>query len=118
MKFAKLTLVFIMMAALLGLSGCSDQGTPGGQGQKPTAAKGTGMPSADDTPQEKAVASEITGVLEKGDTGVVLASDSGKYQVIGQDLTGMVGKRVTITGVVEESGGHKKVEVEKVAEAE
>lgn len=117
MKFAKLTLIFLMVAALLGLSGCSDQGTTGGQGQKPTS-KGTGMPSADDTPQEKTVASEITGVLEKGDTGIVLASDSGKYQVIGQDLTGMIGKRVTITGVVEESGGHKKVEVEKVTEAE
>ncbi|MFZ0611727.1 MAG: hypothetical protein WAM73_05775 [Desulfobacterales bacterium] len=117
MNLTKLTLVFIMVAALLGLSGCSDQGTTGGQGQKP-AAKGTGMPSADDTPQEKTAASEITGVLEKGDAGIVLASDSGKYQVIGQDLTGMVGKRVTITGVVEESGSHKKIEVEKVTEAE
>jgi hypothetical protein len=31
MKNAKLILVFIMSAALLGLSACSDQGTTGGQ---------------------------------------------------------------------------------------
>ncbi|MFZ0131231.1 MAG: hypothetical protein WAK95_01735 [Desulfobacterales bacterium] len=114
MKLAKLTVVFILMVALLGFGGCSDQGTTGGQGQKP-AAKGTGMPSADDTPMDK---EEISGVLEQGEAGIVLVSGSEKYLVTGQDLTAMIGKRVTITGVVEESGGHKKVEVEKVTEAE
>ncbi len=43
MKHAKMILAFIMVAALLGLSACSDQGTTDGQGQKPSAGIGTGI---------------------------------------------------------------------------
>ncbi|MGA9236887.1 MAG: hypothetical protein WBV95_05235 [Desulfobacterales bacterium] len=118
MKHAKMILAFIMVAALLGLSACSDQGTTDGQGQKPSAAKGTGMPSADDTPAEKTETSEISGVLEQNAAGIMLVSESGKYLVIGQDLTGMIGKTVTIKGAVEESGGQMKITVEEVTAAQ
>ena len=114
MKQAKMILTFIMVAALLGLSACSDQGTTDGQGQKPSAAKGTGMPSADDTPVEEAETVEISRVLEQNAAGIMLVSESGKYLVIGQDLTGMIGKTVTIKGAVEESGGQMKITVEGV----
>ncbi len=112
MKHAKLTVVLIMVAALIGLSACSDQGTTGGQG------KGTGMPSADDTPVEKAETSEVSGVLEQSEAGIMLVSDSGKYLVIGQDLTDMVGKTVTIKGAVEKSDGQTKIKVEAVTAAQ
>jgi len=118
MKHAKMILAFIMVAALLGLWACSDQGTTGGQGQKPSAAKGTGMPSADDTPAEKAEAVEISGVLEQSPAGIMLNSESGKYLVSGQDLTEMVGKTVTIKGAVEETGGQMKIAVETVTAAQ
>jgi hypothetical protein len=118
MKHTKMILVFIMVAALLGLSACSDQGTTGGQGQKPSAAKGTGMPSADDTPAEKTETSEVSGVLEQNAAGIMLVSENGKFLVIGQDLTEMVGKTVTIRGVVEESGGQMNIAVEAVTIAQ
>jgi uncharacterized protein YdeI (BOF family) len=114
MKHAKLILAFIMVAALFGLSACSDQGTTGGQAQKPPAAKGTGMPSADDTPVEKAETVEISGVLEQNAAGIMLVSERGKYLVIGQNLTEMVGKTVTIEGEVEENGGQMKITVDTV----
>ncbi len=113
MKLAKLTLIFIMIAALLGFSACSDQGTTGGQGQK-AMDKMPNIPSADDTPPEKPAVSQISGILEKSETGIVLVSDSGKYMVTGQDLTEMIGKAVTIKGAVEESGGQKKITVDAV----
>ena len=118
MKHAKMILTFIMVAALLGLSACSDQGKTGGQAQKPSAAKGTGMPSADDTPMEKADTVEISGVLEQNAAGIMLVSESGKYLVIGQDLTEMVGKTVTIKGAVEENGGQMKITVDAVTAAQ
>ena len=118
MKHAKMILAFILVAALLGLSACSDQGTTDGQGQKPSAAKGTGMPSADDTPVEEAEIVEISGVLEQNAAGIMLVSESGKYLVIGQDLTDMVGKTVTIEGEVEESDGQMKIMVDAVTAAQ
>lgn len=118
MKHAKLTVVLIVIAALIGLSACSDQGTTGGQGQKPSAAKGTGMPSADDTPADEEETSEVSGVLEQSEAGIMLVSDSGKYLVIGQDLTEMVGKTVTIKGAVEEGDGQTKIKVETVTAAQ
>lgn len=118
MKHTKLILTFIMVAALLGLSACSDQGTTDGQGQKPSAAKGTGMPSADDAPAEIEETSEVSGVLEQNAAGIMLVSESGKYLVIGQDLTEMVGKTVTIKGAVAESGGQMKITVDTVTAAQ
>ena len=76
MKHAKSILVFIMIAALLGAVGCSDQGPAGGQGQKPLADRTPNIPSGDEAPEE-VVISEISGVLEKGETGVMLVADSG-----------------------------------------
>jgi hypothetical protein len=111
MKIAKLILVFIMVAALLGWAACSDQGSTGGQGQKPMADRSPNMPSADDTPADKV---EISGVLEQGEYGIVLVSDSGKYLVTGKDLTEMVGKTVTIKGTAQESAGQMKIEVDAV----
>lgn len=114
MKNVKLILVFVMIAALLGLSACSDQGTTGGQAQKPLADRSPNIPSADDTPEEKAATAEISGILEQSEAGIKLVSDSGEYLVTGQDLAEMVGKTVTIKGAVEESGGQMKIKVDAV----
>ena len=116
MKRVKLILAFIMVAALVAFAGCSDQGTTGGQGQR-SMEKSPSMPSADDTPQEKEVISEVSGVLEKSDTGIMLVSEGEKYLVTGQDLTEMVGKEVTVKGEVDESGGQKKIMVDTITVA-
>jgi len=114
MKGVKLILTFIMVAALVAFSGCSDQGTTGGQGQRP---KSPSMPSADDTPQEKSVVLEVSGILEQSDNGIMLVSEGEKYLVTGQDLTEMVGKEVTIKGEVDESGVQKKIMVDTITVA-
>lgn len=114
MKYALRILIFIMVVAMLGLWACSDQGTTGGQGQNSMAGRSPNIPSADDTPTEKPAISEISGVLEQSEAGIVLVSDSGKYLVTGQDLTAMIDKTVTIKGTVEESDGQKKITVDAV----
>ena len=114
MKHAKLIWVLIMIAALFAMTACSDQGTTGGQGQKPLADRTPNIPSADDTPEEAAI-SEISGVLEQSEAGIKLVSDSGEYLVTGQDLAEMVGKTVTIKGAVEESAGQMKIRVDAVS---
>ena len=116
MKGVKLILTFIMVAALVAFPGCSDQGTTGEQGQK-TMEKRPNMPSADDTPQEKAVVLEVSGILEQSDNGIMLVSEGEKYLVTGQDLTEMVGKEVTIKGEVDESGVQKKIMVDTITVA-
>ena len=103
---------------MLGFSACSDQRTTGGQAQKPSAAKGTGMPSADDTRLEKVKTVKISGVLEQNAAGIMMVSESGKYLVIGQDLTEMVGKLLTIKDAIEESGGQMKITFEAVTAAQ
>jgi hypothetical protein len=113
MKHAKSIMVFIMIAALLGAVGCSDQGPAGGQGQKPMANRTPNIPSGDEAPEDPVI-SEVTGVLEQGEAGVMLVADSGTYLVTGQDLTEMVGKTVMIKGAVEESAGQKKITVDIV----
>jgi hypothetical protein len=113
MKHAQSILVFIMIAALLGAVGCSDQGPAGGQGQKPMANRTPNIPSGDEAPEDPVI-SEVTGVLEQGEAGIKLVSDSGEYLVTGQDLVGMVGKKVMIKGAVEESAGKKMITVDTV----
>ena len=109
----KSILVLIMLVALLGLLACSDQGTTGGQGQKPLADRTPNIPSGDEAPEEPVIA-EVSGVLEQGEAGIKLVSDGGEYLVTGQDLAEMVGKKVTIKGAVEESAGQKTITVDTV----
>lgn len=66
-----------------------------------------------------AMASEetLTGMIEKGDQGIVLAADDGEtYMVQGQDLSDMVGKSVIATGTLAEGMSGKTITVTKVEE--
>jgi predicted nucleic acid-binding Zn-ribbon protein len=60
---------------------------------------------------------ELTGMVEKGDDGVVIVTDLGKYNVVGQDLSDMVGKTVKVTGALEESAGQYTINVQSVEES-
>ena len=66
-----------------------------------------------------AMASEetVTGMIEKGDQGIVLSADDGEtYMVQGQDLSDMVGKSVKATGTLAEGMSGKTITVTKVEE--
>ena len=61
--------------------------------------------------EEKTGTVQLTGMVEKGDNGIVIVTDQGKYNVTGQDLSEMVGKTVNVTGAVQESAGQYTIDV-------
>jgi hypothetical protein len=59
---------------------------------------------------------EITGTVEKTDTGLMIKADEADYLVAGQDLSAMVGKRVKATGMVAEAQGQRTLTVTSCSE--
>jgi len=61
----------------------------------------------------------ITGTVEKTDSGIVIsAQDGNTYMVQGKDLSNMVGKTVTVTGTLAESESGKTVTIISVEESQ
>lgn len=60
---------------------------------------------------EKAKDISITGIVEQGESGLVIKAADADYFVMGQDLTAMLGKTVTATGTLEEGAAGKTLNV-------
>ena len=109
------------------LSGAKEERSPAAmeqKGQDQAAAMKENQPDGESAKMaqqnadaEKTGTIQLTGMVERGDNGIIIVTDQGKYNVTGQDLSEMVGKTVNVTGAVEESAGQYTINVTSFEES-